>query len=116
MNDLPPHVIGVRATGEVSKDDYKNVLLPALERFSKAHGHIHFLMLLETTVKNFTIGALLEDAKLGLKNFTRWHKIAIVSNEKGVKKLSDIFSFAVPGESKGFSVAELEQAIQWVAS
>ena len=40
MNDLPENVLGVRASGEVTSDDYTTTLVPALEdkltRFKKA--------------------------------------------------------------------------------
>ena len=43
------------------------------------------LMLLETPVKNFRVGAWLEDAWMGLKHFRGWRKIAIVTDERAVE-------------------------------
>jgi hypothetical protein len=116
IKDLPSHVLGIKATGNVDKLDFETVLIPAMDDLVKRTGEINYLLELETPVKNFSMGAWLEDAKIGLKHFTKWKKIAIVTAEKGVEKFSDVFGIAVPGESKGFPLEELEQAKQWVAS
>ncbi|MBC7687772.1 MAG: STAS/SEC14 domain-containing protein [Aquabacterium sp.] len=115
LTDLPPHVLGVRATGAVTKQDLDNVLKPALDALFKRTGKINYLLLLETPVGNFTIGAWLDDLILGLKHFTHWNRIAVVTNEKLVEKISDAFSFIVPGESKGFTLSELPAAKKWVS-
>jgi len=116
INDLPSNVVGVKATGKVDKEDFDKVLIPALKELAGRTGKINYLLHLDTEVKNFTLGAWLRDAKIGLKNFFRWNKIAIVTDEKPVENFSDAFGLAVPGESKGFSVKELEEAKKWVSS
>ena len=70
---------------------------------------------LETDVKNFTAGAWWQDFKLGIKNFTKWNKVAIVSDQKGVQLFSDVFRFFIPGTSKGFALGELTEAVEWVS-
>ncbi len=116
IQDLPSHVVGIKATGTVNKEDFETVLIPALDDLVERTGKINYLLQLDTEVKNFSLGAWLQDAKVGLTNFTKWNKIAIVTAEKGVEKFSDIFGIAVPGESKGFSPDQLEEAKQWVAA
>jgi hypothetical protein len=74
LQDLPGYVAAFKATGRVNKDDYDNVLIPELERVDKEHGHIHFLLLLETSVKNFSAGAWLQDIWMGIKHFRGWKK------------------------------------------
>ena len=115
MTDLPSHVVGVKATGAVTKEDFDEVLKPALDALHKRTGKINYLLLLETTISNFTIGAWLDDLLVGLKHFTHWNRIAIVTNEKLVKKFSDAFSLFVPGESKGFTLIQLAEAKEWVS-
>ena len=43
IEDLPDHVVGVRAINAVTEDDYKKVLLPALEELNKRKGKLHFI-------------------------------------------------------------------------
>lgn len=116
MSDLPPHVVGIRATGAVTKQDFDEVLKPALEVLVKRTGKINYLLLLETNVSNFTLGAWLDDLALGLKHYSHWNRIAIVTNEKMVENFSDIFNFLLPGQSKGFTLGELVDAKKWVCS
>ena len=114
ITGLPDNVFGVRATGEVTSEDLKNVLLPGLKRTADRFDEIRYLLVLETDVKNFTAGAWVQDAKAGLQNFTKWKKIAVVSHEKGVEWFSDVFTIATPGSSKGFKPEEIEEAKAWL--
>lgn len=115
IGNLPDHVLGVRATGEVTEEDLKLILLPGLEKLVEKHGHIHYILILDTDVKQFTAGAWIQDLIAGIKHFTQWKRIAIVSDQKAVEKFTNIFSAAVPGKAKGFSLKEQEEAITWVS-
>lgn len=116
ITDIPSYVAGFRAVGEVTKSDYDTVLVPEIERVDKQHGHIHFLMVLETPVKDFSIGAWMQDAWQGLKHYRGWKKVAIVTDEKSVEKFTDVFSAIIPGKAKGFNLSELAEARRWVSS
>ena len=114
IQNLPDHVFGVRATGEVTEEDLKSVLLPGLAVLTEKHGEIYYLLVLETEVQNFTTGAWFQDLIAGLKHFTQWKKMAIVTDQKAVEKFTDFFSYITPGEAKGFEHAQLQQAEEWV--
>jgi hypothetical protein len=114
INDLPDYVVGIRATGIVDKEDYERVLIPRMEELSKKQGKVNYLLVLETDLKNFTAAAWWEDFKLGVKNLTKWGKIAIVTDQKSVERLGDVFTHFIPGESRGFKISELNEAMRWV--
>ncbi|MDF2432767.1 MAG: hypothetical protein JWP44_2398 [Mucilaginibacter sp.] len=116
IKDLPEHVVGIHAVGEVNKDDYEKVLVPKLDELVKRQGEINYLLILETEVQNFTAGAWWDDLKIGLKHFTKWNKIAVVTDQKGVEWFSDLFRFFIPGKSKGFPLAKLNEAIDWISA
>ncbi|MDO3643358.1 STAS/SEC14 domain-containing protein [Mucilaginibacter sp. L3T2-6] len=116
IKDLPDHVVGIHAVGEVSKEDYEKVLIPRLEELVARQGEINYLLVLETDVGNFTAGAWWDDFKLGLKHFTKWNKIAIVTDQKLVEWFSDAFRLFIPGKSRGFSMAELDDAVKWISA
>jgi hypothetical protein len=116
INDLEPHVIGIHAIGEVTKKDVETVLFPRIEELVKRQGEINYLLVLETDVQNWTAGAWWDDIKMGLRNFTKWNKIAVVSDQKGVQWFTDAFRFFVPGNSKGYALAELDEAIKWISA
>ncbi|RZL19236.1 MAG: STAS/SEC14 domain-containing protein [Pedobacter sp.] len=116
IEDLPAHVFGVKAIGEVTKDDIEHVLLPGLQQQVDSYDEINYLLVLETDVQEWTAGAWLQDMKAGIKHFTKWKKIAVVTDQKAVEVFTDVFSIATPGEAKGFKPGELEQAKVWVAT
>lgn len=116
INTAPSNVAAFRATGEIDKDDYKNVVFPAIEELLKKQDKINFMLVLDTDMKNFTAGAILSDLGVGLKHFTKWHKMAIVSGSEAINKFTDIFSYVAPGEAKGFTHQQLEEAQSWVSS
>jgi hypothetical protein len=115
IKDLPDHVIGIRAVGEVDKEDYDRVLIPRMEELVKRQGEINYLLVLETDVENFSAAAWWQDFKIGLKHFNRWKKVAIVTDQKGVEWITDAARHFIPGESRGYKLTELNDAIDWVS-
>ena len=116
LKDVPSNVVAFRAVGDVNKTDYDTVVIPAVDELARKNGKINFLLIIDTALKNFTIAALLTDISMGLKHFTKWHKMAIVSESGAINRFTDIFSYIAPGEAKGFTHAEMEEARQWVST
>lgn len=114
IENLAPHIFGVKAKGEVTADDLKNVLLPGLSELATKLDEIYYLLVLETEVENFTVGAWFQDLAAGLKHFTKWKKMAIVTDQKAVEKFTDAFSYVSPGEARGFTLMQLDEAISWL--
>jgi hypothetical protein len=52
----------------------------------------------------------------GHKTFSGLEKMAIVTDEGGIEKFTDVFSHFVPGKAKGFKLSELEAAKEWVVT
>ena len=113
--NLPENTAGFRVTGEVTQDDYKSVIVPQVSLLVEKQDKLNFLLLLDTDVSNFTAGAWMQDAMMGLKHLTKWNRAAIVSDSEGVIKFTDAFSLAAPGEFKGFRKSEFEKAVAWVS-
>ena len=116
IKDLPDHVVGIRATGEVDKQDYQEVLIPRMEELARRQGEINYLLVLETDVTNFSAAAWWQDFRLMLKHFSQWNKVAIVTDQKSVEWLTDTASHFIPGHWKGFRLSELDDAIDWVST
>ncbi|RZL50164.1 MAG: STAS/SEC14 domain-containing protein [Pedobacter sp.] len=115
IENLPDYVFGVKASGEVTADDLKNILLPGLEALTAKYNEIYYILVLETKVENFTAGAWYQDMVAGLKHLTAWKKMAIVTDQKAVENFTDAFSYVTPGEAKGFPLSETDEAITWVS-
>jgi len=114
LKDLPPGVLGIALTGDITKEQYDQVY-PKIEELAKTHDEINYLLRVETPVKNITAGVWWDDFKLAMKHFKKWHRVAIVTDEKMVDNLADTFGFAYPGESKTFTLAQYPEAVNWIA-
>lgn len=110
MSDLPPHVVGIHAVGEVTKEDYEKVVIPQIEKLARRQEELNFLFVLDTNVTDFSAAASWEDFKLGIKHYTHWGRVAIVTDQKGLEWFANLSNFFIPGKAKGFSPDELNGA------
>jgi len=115
MNDLPSNVVGFRAAGEVTKDDFSDVIIPEVTKLVEKTGKLNYLLVLDDDAKEWTAGAWMQDALMGVQNLSKWNRAAIVSGSEGITKFTDGFSKVVPGEFRGFKKADLDLAIDWVS-
>jgi len=115
ITDLPDFAVGFEASGEVTKADYESVIIPAVNEVTKRTGALYYLFVIKTGLNHFTAGALWDDLKVGLQHITQWKKMAIVSESKGIERFTDLVSYVVPGEARGFLMNELDEAKRWVS-
>ena len=112
--DTSDNVAAFRALAEVTKEDFQNVVVPAVEKLVNQINEINFLLVLDTDIENFTAGAWLQDAMLGLKNLGKWNRAAIVTDSEKIITFTNGFSYLIPGEFKGFKKLEFNKALNWV--
>ena len=113
INDAPENVAAFNATGDVTKEDFDNIVIPHVKSKVEKFEELNYLLYLDTDLGNFTMGAWLQDAFLGIKNITKWNRAAIVTDKEGVQKFTDIFSVVMPGEFKSFPKENLYNALYW---
>lgn len=114
--DLPPHVIGIHAFGDVTDVEYENELIPLLDQQVVSNKKINFILVLETDIENFEPGLWCGSMKIGLKYFFRWNKVAVVTDQKGVRGFSDLFRFVIPGRYRSFPLDKIDVALKWIAA
>ncbi len=112
--DTPNTMVGFKATHDVTKEDFDKIVLPAVAELVQRTDKLNYLLVIDTPLKNFTIGAWLKDAMLGLNNLNKWNRAAIVSESEGITNITEVFSKVVPGEFRCYTHNELDEAIQWV--
>ncbi|MCD0467754.1 STAS/SEC14 domain-containing protein [Flavobacterium sp. ENC] len=113
--DTPNNIAAFRATGEVTKEHFQNVVIPEVNRVIQQINHLNFLLVLDTELENFTTGAWVQDAMLGLKNIGKWNRAAIVTDSDTIISFTNGFSYLIPGEFKGFKKEEYDEALIWVS-
>ncbi|MEO6176734.1 MAG: STAS/SEC14 domain-containing protein [Flavobacterium circumlabens] len=112
--DTTDNIVAFRALAAVTKEDFQTVVVPAVKKLINHTNEINFLMVLDTDIQNFTAGAWLEDAMLGIKNLGKWNRAAIVSDSEEIIAFTNGFSYIVPGEFRGFKKEAFNKALNWV--
>jgi hypothetical protein len=118
LEGMPEGTIGFRATGHVTGDEYRDVLLPAMREQAEA-GEVRLLFAAGPGFERFEAGALAEDTKVGLTlgigHHSAWRRCALVSDVEWMLKAFHAFAWMAPGEVRTFELDELEDAKAWVA-
>jgi hypothetical protein len=115
LQNLPEQVLGIQARGEVTAEDYRSVLVPAVEDKVSRHKGLRLLYVLGDDFEGYTGLAAWEDAKVGLQHFTDFDRIAVVTNESWVARTVKAFSFIVPGDVHVFANEDIDKARSWVS-
>ena len=117
LEDMPPGVIGLKASGELTKADYTEVLEPAL-REGVDSGELRLLFVL-TDFDGLEPSAVAEDFKTGMRTWIRdhsaWKRFALVTDVEWVAKAMHMFAWMTPGEVLTRDLGGLEEAKAWVA-
>lgn len=113
---MPAGTLGLRAHGELSVEDYREVLEPALRK-AAASGQIRLVFVL-TEFDGVAPGAWIEDVKTGLRAWARerdaWRRMALVTDVEWVARAMRAFAWMAPGEVRVLGLEELEEAKAWV--
>ena len=92
------------------------MLVPAVEAALQSRDKLRLLYLLGDDVTGFSAGAAWQDTKVGMEHVTRWEKIAVVTDKDWLRHSVDIFGYLIPGEIKGFTMADETEARAWIAN
>lgn len=117
IQDMPQGTIGLRASGKLSKADYRDALEPVL-REAVESGELRLVFVL-TDFHGLEPGAWIEDVKTGLKTWVRdhsaWRRFALVTDVEWVAKAMRMFTWLTPGEVMIYQLDGVEEAKRWVA-
>ena len=117
LEDMPQGVIGLKASGKLTKAEYTEVLEPAL-REGVESGELRLLFVL-TDFDGLEASAVAEDFKTGMRTWIRdhsaWKRFALVTDVEWVAKAMYLFAWMTPGEVLTRDLDGLEEAKAWVA-
>jgi hypothetical protein len=115
IENLPAGVIGFRSDGQVTASDYTDVLKPAVDAAIRRGDEVRILIEFGDW-SGMSGGAMWEDLKMGIERFTKWKKIALVTDIDWMRHAIGIFGWMTPGDVKTFSLADRESAVTWLAA
>ena len=114
LSDLPDSVLGFRASGELTAEDYRTVLEPAVAAALKTRDKLRLLYILGEDLDGLSAGAAWQDTKVGTEHITRWEKVAVVSDKDWLRHSVVVFGYLIPGEIRAFETSEEAEARAWV--
>jgi hypothetical protein len=114
LSDMPAGVIGFEASGMLRAEDYRDVVLPALER-AAAGGEIKFVIVIPE-FRGMSGGAVWQDLKVGVEHLRAWKRIALVTDIDWIAQVTTLFGWMTPGEVRVFRLAQRDEAIAWAAA
>ena len=118
--DMPPGTLGFRASGKVTREDYRGVFLGPIKQKVESGEGIRLLFQVGPEFDKFATGALVEDTKtgwnLGVLHPDAWKRVAFVTDVHWMTQATHAFAWMMPGELKTFSLEEVDDAKTWVAA
>jgi SpoIIAA-like len=114
LGDMPAGVIGFEATGTMRAEDYRDVVLPALER-AAAGGVVRFVVVIPE-FHGMSGGAVWQDLKAGIGHLRAWKRIALVTDIDWMSHVTTLAGLMSPGEIRNFPLAQRAEAIAWAAA
>jgi hypothetical protein len=116
IEGLPAGTLGFRAHGQVTAADYENTIVPDVEAAFALNRKLRLLYVTAEDFTGFDAGAMWDDAKLGMRHFSSWERIALVTDVTWLRGTATAFSFAIPAQFHLFRGAEIDEAKRWITA
>lgn len=111
---FPDDVVGLTGKGQVTRKDYEQTLIPAVEAVLTRHRKVRVYYELGPEFSGIDTGAAWEDLKLGVEHLSRWERMAVVTDVDWIRHMLNAFRFVMPGQMRVFPVASKAEARDWV--
>lgn len=114
LENLPSTIVALRASGKVNRADYENVLVPHLEKARQEQTRIRLLLEFSPEFSRLTIGAALNELKIGIKYAALFAKVAVISDSEWFGRALRFFSSLRPSPTRSFRTGQMNQALAWL--
>lgn len=113
LEDMPQGVVGIRLGDDVTADDFRDVLEPALAAAESDDHKLHLVVEVPDHVPDFTLGAFGQDLKMGVKRYNDFDRIAVVTDDHALERAAPFASAFIPGEVKAWHADDRDAAVEW---
>lgn len=115
MSESEGNVLGIRARGALTTDDYRRVLVPRLESALERTHKIRVLFCMDETFEGWSVKAAWANTCLDFRHRTHFEKIAVVGaptwEEWCVKLLARPL---IAAEIRTFKLDQIQKAWRWL--
>ncbi len=116
IEGLAGNVVGIVAKGRVTRKDYREVVIPAIEESLKRNAKLRLYYELGSQFTGIDFGAEWEDLKLGVEHLSRWERAAVVTDVNWIRHAMGVFRFLIQGELRVFTTAQASEARKWIVA
>jgi hypothetical protein len=112
IDGLPRNVVAISVTGRVTRDECREILMPAIARSLRWGDKIRLYYELGSRFP----GSGWDDLDLGFEHASRCERIAIVTDIAWVRLTVKAIRFLIPGQIRVFATIEALQARGWITA
>jgi len=112
IEGLPDDVVGILATGKVTKKDCDRVLVPAVQETLSRHDKIRLYYELSSRFP----GAAWDDLQVGIEPLPQWARIAVVTDVGRIRHTVNALRFLIPGDIRVFATVRAQEGRDWIAA
>ncbi len=107
--------VGIRASGKVSRADYRDVLAPRIQSLVDQFSTVKALFLMDETFVGWSLGAAWANTTVVVKHRRHFAKVAMVGGPKWEEWCVKVpASMLMKGELRTFRLDQLAEAWQWL--
>jgi hypothetical protein len=114
LSESHGNIFIARASGKLTDQDYKDVLIPRLESIIREHGKARLLLDMGDEFSGWEAAALWDDAHFGLTHRNDFEKMGVIGGPKWVEWALKIATLAISGEIRSFSSSDRAEAFRWI--
>src|SRR5689334_25367963 len=110
IDGLPGNIVGIAVSGRLTKQDYEDLLVPAMQKSLRRHEKIRLYYELNSRFP----GAAWDELDLGLEHASRCERVAIVTDIGWVRLTVKALRFLIPSEIRVFTTLEVDEGRDWI--
>jgi hypothetical protein len=107
-------VLVFKATGKLTHQDYKDVLIPRVEATIREQGKARVLLDLTDDFHGWEAAALWDDLRVGLTHRRDFEKMGVVGGPQWIRPMLRLGARLMSGEVESFSPSERGRAVEWI--
>jgi hypothetical protein len=116
VKDLPGNAIGFICHGHVTANDYKTTLVPHVEKALRENDKVRLYYETAADFTGIDPAAMWEDTKVGFGHFSRWERIAVVTDVEWIRHMVGLFGFVFAGQLRVFPSTQAQPARDWIVA
>jgi hypothetical protein len=113
MPESQGYILGVKATGKFTNQDYKEFLIPRLEDLIQEHGKVRVLLYLDGDFQGWELDAIRSEP-FGFQHKDDFQRIAVVGGSWWLSLEMKLVTPFMAGEVRNFSREDLPGAWTWI--